>query len=51
MRVLRSWNGVNEKWVVGELDNDTLESRYTLCDSPTERTGHTLYKGLSLQHV
>ena len=52
-RVLRSWNGVNgEKWVVGELDNDTLESRYArYAIRPTERTGHTLYKGLSLQHV
>ncbi len=53
-RVLRSWNGVNgEKWVVGELDNNTLESRYArYAIRPTERTGgHTLYKGLSLQHV
>ena len=53
-RVLRSWNGVNgEKWVVGELDNNTLESRYArYAIRPTARTGgHTLYKGLSLQHV
>ena len=53
-RVLRSWNGVNgEKWVVGQLDNNTLESRYAnYAIRPTERTGgHTLYKGLSLQHV
>lgn len=52
-RVLRSWNGENgEKWIVGQLDNNTLESRYArYAIHPTESTGHTLYKGLSLQHV
>jgi len=53
-RVLRSWNGANgEKWVVGQLDNNTLESRYArYAIRPTAcADGHTLYKGLSLQHV
>jgi hypothetical protein len=50
--VTKSWVENNgKKWIIGELDNDTLESNYANHAITPDSRGHTLYKGLSLQHV
>lgn len=50
--VKRSWVESNgKKWILGKVNEDTLESRYASNAIQPSSTGHTLYKGLSLQHV
>lgn len=50
--VKKSWVESNgQKWIMGELDNNTLESNYANHAITPDSRGHTLYKGLSLQHV
>lgn len=52
-KVLRCWDGDNgEKWIVGQMNDNTIESRFAShAIRPTTSGGYTLYKGLSLQHV
>ena len=50
--VKKSWvESIGQKWIMGELDNNTLESNYANHAITPDSRGHTLYKGLSLQHV
>tara|TARA_A100001015_G_scaffold315824_1_gene428580 strand:+ start:4340 stop:5617 length:1278 start_codon:yes stop_codon:yes gene_type:complete len=50
--VKKSWVESNgQKWIMGELDNNTLESSYANHAIVPDSKGNTLYKGLSLQHV
>ena len=50
--VQRSWmDSDGKKWILGKVNEDTLESRYASNAIQPSSTGHTLYKGLSLQHV
>ena len=51
-KIVRDWTQKDgSKWVVGKLDNSNLESRYANHAIQPSSDGHTLYKGLSLQHV
>ena len=50
--VQRDWTDSDgKKWILGKVDSNTLESRYASHAIQPSSSGHTLYKGLSLQHV
>lgn len=50
--VKRNWTDSDgKKWILGELHEDSLESRYASHGIKPSSEGHTLYGGLSLQHV
>ena len=50
--VQRDWTDSDgKKWILGKVNDDTLESRYASHAIQPSSRGHTLYKGLSLQHV
>lgn len=50
--VSRHWTDDNgKKWILGKVNHDTLEGRYASHAIQPSSDGHTLYKGLSLQHV
>ena len=50
--VVRDWTKKDgSKWVVGRVNNDSMESRFASHAIQPSSKGHTLYKGLSLQHV
>lgn len=50
--VQRDWTDKDgKKWILGKVNDDTLESRYASHAIQPSSSGHTLYKGLSLQHV
>ena len=42
---------MEKKWILGQINGDTLESRYASHGIKPSSNGHTLYGGLSLQHV
>ena len=53
-KVTKSWDGKNgSKWIMGELDTSSgdLPSNYAKHAMKPDSNGHTLYTGLSLQHV
>lgn len=51
-QVARDWTDTDgKKWILGRVNDNTLESRYAAHAIKPSSTGHTLYKGLSLQHV
>lgn len=52
-KVTKQWNTKNgEKWIMAEIDNDKgLASHYANHAIQPDSRGHTLYKGLSLQHI
>ena len=51
-RVKRDWTDSDgKKWILGEVKEDTLEGRFASNAIQPSSSGHTLYKGLSLQHV
>jgi len=50
--VRRDWcDKDGTKWILGQINDDTLESRYASHAIRPSSDGHTLYGGLSLQHV
>jgi len=50
--VERDWTDSDgKKWILGKVDSDTLEGRYATHAIQPSSSGHTLYTGLSLQHV
>lgn len=50
--VKRDWTDDDgKKWILGEVKEDTLEGRFASNAIQPSSSGHTLYKGLSLQHV
>lgn len=50
--VQRDWTDADgKKWILGKVDSDTLEGRFAEHAIKPSSCGHTLYKGLSLQHV
>ena len=50
--VQRDWTDSDgKKWILGKVDGNTLESRFAQNAIQPSSEGHTLYKGLSLQHV
>lgn len=50
--VKRDWTDSDgKKWILGKVNSNTLESRYASHAIQPSSSGHTLYKGLSLQHV
>ena len=50
--VRRDWTDTDgKKWILGEVTEDTLEGRFASNAIQPSSSGHTLYKGLSLQHV
>ena len=50
--VKRDWTDTDgKKWILGEVKEDTLEGRFASNAIQPSSSGHTLYKGLSLQHV
>lgn len=50
--VSRHWSDRDgKKWILGKVDHDTLQGRYASHAIQPSSDGHTLYKGLSLQHV
>lgn len=50
--VKRDWTDADgKKWILGEVKEDTLEGRFASNAIQPSSSGHTLYKGLSLQHV
>jgi len=51
-QVERDWTDSDgKKWILGKVNGNTLESRYASHAIQPSSRGHTLYKGLSLQHV
>ena len=51
-QVARDWTDADgKKWILGKVHDNTLESRYASHAIQPSSRGHTLYKGLSLQHV
>tara|TARA_B000000475_G_scaffold79864_1_gene64634 strand:+ start:129 stop:1400 length:1272 start_codon:yes stop_codon:yes gene_type:complete len=52
-KVTKSWDGKNgSKWIMGEIESEKgFASLYANHAIKPDSTGHTLYKGLSLQHV
>lgn len=51
-QVERDWTDSDgKKWILGKVHDNTLESRYAGHAIQPSSSGHTLYKGLSLQHV
>jgi hypothetical protein len=50
--VQRDWTDKDgKKWILGKVDETSLEGRYAAHAIQPSSTGHTLYTGLSLQHV
>lgn len=50
--VQRDWTDSDgKKWILGKVHGDSLESRYAQNAIQPSSEGHTLYQGLSLQHV
>lgn len=50
--VQRDWTDADgKKWILGKVDSNSLESRFAEHAIKPSSSGHTLYKGLSLQHV
>lgn len=50
--VQRDWTDSDgKKWILGKVDSNTLEGLYAGHAIQPSSSGHTLYKGLSLQHV
>jgi len=50
--VSRHWSDKSgKKWILGKVNNDTLEGMYASHAIKPSSDGHTLYTGLSLQHV
>ena len=50
--VQRHWTDSDgKKWILGKVNDDTLEGRFAANAIQPSSEGHTLYKGLSLQHV
>ena len=50
--VQRDWTDSDgKKWILGKVDSNSLESRFAEHAIKPSSCGHTLYKGLSLQHV
>ena len=50
--VQRDWTDTDgKKWILGRVDENTLEGRFASHALNPSSSGHTLYKGLSLQHV
>jgi len=50
--VQRDWTDSDgKKWILGKVDSNTLESRFAEHAIKPSSSGHTFYKGLSLQHV
>jgi len=50
--VRRHWNDSDgKKWILGRLDDSTLEGRFASNALQPSSDGHRLYTGLSLQHV
>ena len=50
--VKRDWtDNDGKKWILGHVEENTLEGRYASNAIRPSSNGHTLYKGLSLQHV
>jgi hypothetical protein len=50
--VKRDWTDADgKKWILGEVKEDTLEGRFASNAIQPSSQGHTLYSGLSLQHV
>lgn len=50
--VQRHWTDSDgKKWILGKVNDDTLEGRFAANAIQPSSGGHTLYKGLSLQHV
>lgn len=50
--VQRDWTDKDgKKWILGKVDETSLEGRYATHAIQPSSTGHTLYTGLSLQHV
>lgn len=50
--VKRDWTDSDgKKWILGEVKEDTLEGRFASNAIQPSSMGHTLYPGLSLQHV
>ena len=50
--VRRDWTDTDgKKWILGEVTENTLEGRFASNAIQPSSSGHTLYKGLSLQHV
>ena len=50
--VRRDWTDADgKKWILGQVDDTSLEGRYASHAIQPSSTGHTLYTGLSLQHV
>ena len=52
-KVTKSWDGKNgSKWIMGEIESEQgFASLYANHAIKPDSRGHTLYKGLSLQHV
>lgn len=50
--VQRHWNDSDgKKWILGKVDDSTLEGRFASNALQPSSDGHRLYTGLSLQHV
>jgi len=50
--VTKQWTKPNgEKWIMGKIEDKGLASSYAAHAIKPDSRGHTLYKGLSLQHV
>jgi hypothetical protein len=50
--VQRDWTDTDgKKWILGKVESNTLQSRFAEHAIKPSSSGHTLYKGLSLQHV
>lgn len=50
--VQRDWTDSDgKKWILGKVESNSLESRFAEHAIKPSSSGHTLYKGLSLQHV
>lgn len=50
--VQRDWTDKDgKKWILGKVNETSLEGRYASHAIQPSSTGHTLYTGLSLQHV
>lgn len=50
--VQRHWNDSDgKKWILGKVDDSTLEGRFASNAIQPSSDGHRLYTGLSLQHV
>jgi len=51
-KVQRDWTDKDgKKWILGKVDDSSLEGRFASHAIQPSSEGHTLYTGLSLQHV